>query len=205
MEHLSDDEIGALRRGGHDPQKVYNAYKRAVEHTGSPTVILAMTIKGYGLGEAGEGRNVTHQQKKLNEDEMLYFRRRFDIPISEETVHTASFYRPPEDAPEMRYLRERREVLGGSLPARSVPKITIEAPPLDLFAESVAGSQGREVSTTMAFVRILTLLLKDKALSRYIVPIIPDEARTFGMESLFRQYGIYASRGQLYKPVDRCV
>jgi pyruvate dehydrogenase E1 component len=163
---------------------------------------LAMTIKGYCLGEAGEGRNVTHQQKKLNEDEMLYFRRRFDIPISEETVHTASFYRPPEDAPEMRYLRERREVLGGSLPARSVPKITIEAPPLDLFAESVAGSQGREVSTTMAFVRVLTLLLKDKNLSQYIVPIIPDEARTFGMESLFRQYGIYASRGQLYKPVD---
>jgi pyruvate dehydrogenase E1 component len=202
VEHLSDEEIGALRRGGHDPQKVYNAYKRAVEHTGSPTVILAKTIKGYGLGEAGEGRNVTHQQKKLNEDEMLHFRRRFDIPISEETVHTASFYRPPEDAPEMRYLRERREVLGGSLPARSVPKITIEAPPLDLFAESVAGSQGREVSTTMAFVRILTLLLKDKQLSRYIVPIIPDEARTFGMESLFRQYGIYASRGQLYKPVD---
>src|SRR6202451_320673 len=202
VEHLTDEEIFALKRGGHDPQKVYNAYKRAMEHTGSPTVILAKTIKGYGLGEAGEGRNVTHQQKKLNEDEMLYFRRRFDIPISEETVHTASFYRPPEDAPEMRYLRERREMLGGSLPARSVPKITIEAPPLDLFAESVAGSQGREVSTTMAFVRILTLLLKDKHLSRYIVPIIPDEARTFGMESLFRQYGIYASRGQLYKPVD---
>jgi pyruvate dehydrogenase E1 component len=202
VEHLSDEEIGALKRGGHDPQKVYNAYKRAMEHTGSPTVVLAKTIKGYGMGEAGEGRNVTHQQKKLNEDEMLYFRRRFDIPISEETVHTASFYRPSEDAPEMRYLRERREMLGGSLPARSVPKINIEAPPLDLFAESVAGSQGREVSTTMAFVRILTLLLKDKHLSRYIVPIIPDEARTFGMESLFRQYGIYASRGQLYKPVD---
>ena len=202
VEHMSDEEVGALRRGGHDPLKVYNAYKRAMDNTGSPTVILAKTIKGYGLGEAGEGRNVTHQQKKLNEDEMLYFRRRFDIPISEETVHTASFYRPPEDSPEMRYIRERREAMGGSLPARSVPKITIQAPPLDLFAESVAGSQGREVSTTMAFVRVLTLLLKDKDLSQYIVPIIPDEARTFGMESLFRQYGIYASRGQLYKPVD---
>jgi pyruvate dehydrogenase E1 component len=202
VEHLSDDEVGALRRGGHDPLKVYNAYQRAVEHTGSPTVILAKTIKGYGLGEAGEGRNVTHQQKKLNEDEMLYFRRRFDIPISEETVHTASFYRPPEDSPEMRYIRERREAMGGSLPARTVPKITIQSPPLGLFAESVAGSGGREVSTTMAFVRVLTLLLKDKDISQYIVPIIPDEARTFGMESLFRQYGIYASRGQLYKPVD---
>jgi pyruvate dehydrogenase E1 component len=202
VEHMSDEEVGALRRGGHDPLKVYNAYRRAMNNTGSPTVILAKTIKGYGLGEAGEGRNVTHQQKKLNEDEMLYFRRRFDIPISEETVHTASFYRPPDDSPEMRYITERREALGGSLPARSVGKITIEAPPLESFAESLAGSAGREVSTTMAFVRVLTLLLKDKNLSQYIVPIIPDEARTFGMESLFRQYGIYASRGQLYKPVD---
>ncbi len=202
VEHLSDDDIHNLRRGGHDPKKVYNAFKRAVEHTGSPTVILAKTIKGYGLGEAGEGRNVTHQQKKLNEDEMVYFSRRFDIPVSEETVHTASFYKPPDDSPEMRYIQERREALGGSLPARNVPKITIEAPPLELFAESLAGSQGREVSTTMAFVRVLTLLLKDRNLGKYIVPIVPDEARTFGMESLFRQYGIYASRGQLYKPVD---
>jgi pyruvate dehydrogenase E1 component len=202
VEHMSDEEVGNLRRGGLDPLKVYNAYQRAVEHTGSPSVILAKTIKGYGLGEAGEGRNVTHQQKKLNEDEMLYFRRRFDIPISEETVHTTSFYRPPEDSPEVRYLRERREALGGSLPARQVPQISIQAPPLETFAESLAGSQGREVSTTMAFVRILTLLLKDPSLGKYVVPIIPDEARTFGMESLFRQYGIYASRGQLYKPVD---
>src|SRR5580658_7500354 len=202
VEHLSDEEVGALRRGGHDPLKVYNAYRRAMDNTGSPTVILAKTIKGYGMGEAGESRNVTHQQKKLNEDEMIYFRRRFDIPISEETVHTASFYRPPEDSPEIRYIQERREALGGSLPARSVPKIHIEAPALETFAESLSGSQGREVSTTMAFVRVLTLLLKDKSLGQYIVPIIPDEARTFGMESLFRQYGIYASRGQLYKPVD---
>jgi len=202
VENMTDEQVFALRRGGHDPQKVYNAYKRAIEHKGAPTVILAKTIKGYGMGEAGEGRNVTHQQKKLNEDEMSYFRKRFDIPIPEETVHTASFYKPAADSPEMRYLQERRKAMGGSLPARTVPKITIQAPPLDLFAESVAGSQGREVSTTMAFVRVLTLLLKDHALSKYIVPIIPDEARTFGMESLFRQYGIYASRGQLYKPVD---
>ena len=202
VEHMTDEEVFALRRGGHDPQKVYNAYKRAVEHTGSPTVILAKTIKGYGLGEAGEGRNVTHQQKKLNEDEMVYFRKRFDIPIPEETVHTISFYRPSEDSPELRYARERRDAMGGSLPARVVPKIEIQVPPVDLFAESLTGSQGREVSTTMAFVRVLTLLLKDHAIGKLVVPIIPDEARTFGMESLFRQYGIYASRGQLYKPVD---
>ena len=202
VEQMTDDEIFALRRGGHDPQKVYNAYKRAVEHQGAPTVILAKTVKGYGLGEAGEGRNVTHQQKKLNEEEMLYFRKRFDIPVSEETVHTMSFYKPPEDSPEIRYIRERRDAMGGSLPARKVAKITLQAAPLETFAESLAGSQGREVSTTMAFVRVLTVLLKDHAIGKYVVPIIPDEARTFGMESLFRQYGIYASRGQLYKPVD---
>jgi len=202
VEHMTDDEIFALRRGGHDPQKVYNAYKRAVENKGSPTVILAKTIKGYGLGEAGEGRNVTHQQKKLNEEEMAYFRRRFDIPIPEANVSTASFYRPPDESPEIRYLKERSEAMVGSLPARHVPKIEIEAPSIDIFAESLAGSQGRDVSTTMAFVRVLTLLLKDSAIGKYVVPIIPDEARTFGMESLFRQYGIYASRGQLYTPVD---
>ena len=202
VEHMSDEEIFALRRGGHDPQKVYNAYKRAVEHTGSPTVILAKTIKGYGMGEAGEGRMVTHQQKKMNEKEMVYFSKRFEVPVTEETAHTGSFFKPPEDSPEMKYIRERVEAMGGSLPARNVGKITIQAPPVELFAESVAGSGGREVSTTMAFVRVLTLLLKDHALGKYIVPIIPDEARTFGMESLFRQYGIYASRGQLYKPVD---
>jgi pyruvate dehydrogenase E1 component len=202
VEHMTDEEIFALRRGGHDPQKVYNAYKRAVEHTGSPTVILAKTIKGYGMGEAGEGRMVTHQQKKMNEQDMLYFSKRFDVPVTEKMVQTGSFFKPPEDSPEMEYIRERREAMGGSLPIRVVPKITIEAPPVTLFAEALTGSQGREVSTTMAFVRVLTLLLKDQALGKYIVPIIPDEARTFGMESLFRQYGIYASRGQLYKPVD---
>ena len=202
VEHMSDEEIFALRRGGHDPQKVYNAYKRAVEHAGSPTVILAKTVKGYGMGEAGEGRMVTHQQKKMNEQEMLKFRQRFEVPVTDEIVHTLAFFKPAENSPEMKYMKERREAMGGSLPARNVPKFDIQAPPVSIFAESLAGSQGREVSTTMAFVRVLTLLLKDQALSKYIVPIIPDEARTFGMESLFRQYGIYASRGQLYKPVD---
>ncbi|MCC6859620.1 MAG: pyruvate dehydrogenase (acetyl-transferring), homodimeric type [Bryobacterales bacterium] len=200
--HLSDEQLTRLRRGGHDPQKVYNAFKQAIEHTGQPTLILAKTIKGYGLGEAGEGRNITHQQKKLNEDEILRFRTRFEIPIPEQAARNAAFYRPPDDSPEMRYLKERREALGGYLPARSVPAFQIEAPALDYFAESVAGSSGREVSSTMAFVRILTLLLKHKELGKYVVPIVPDEARTFGMESLFRQYGIYASQGQLYEPHD---
>ncbi len=203
VKDMSDEELARLPRGGHDPVKVYNAFKRAVEHTGGPTVILAKTVKGYGLGEAGEGRNITHQQKKLNEQELEYFRRRFDIPIPEEAVHTASFYRPPEDSPEIRYLKERREALGGYLPERRPRRITIQAPALDFFAEQLAGSQGREVSTTMAFVRILTMLMKHPELGKYIVPIIPDEARTFGMESLFRQFGIYASQGQLYEPVDK--
>lgn len=199
---MSDEQIFELRRGGHDPLKVYNAYKRAVEHRGGPTVILAKTIKGYGLGEAGEGRNVTHQQKKLNESEMETFRRRFEIPIPDEAVHTISFYRPPEDSPEIRYLQERRRALGGYLPERKVRATVITAPPLELFQDSIGGSQGRAVSTTMAFVAVLRNLLKDKSIGKYIVPIIPDEARTFGMDSMFRQHGIYASQGQLYKPVD---
>jgi pyruvate dehydrogenase E1 component len=200
---LSDDQLAKLRRGGHDPDKVYNAYLRACRHTGSPTVILAKTIKGYGLGEAGEGRNVTHQQKKLNEREMEHFCRRFEIPIPEERIHTISFYRPPEESPEIRYLQERRKELGGYLPQRTVRWVPVEAPPLDYFAETFTGSQGRDVSTTMAFVRVLTLLLRHPKLGRQVVPIIPDEARTFGMESLFRQIGIYASQGQLYHPVDQ--
>ncbi|MDP8981924.1 MAG: pyruvate dehydrogenase (acetyl-transferring), homodimeric type [Acidobacteriota bacterium] len=202
VEHMSDEEIGTLRRGGHDPLKVYNAYKRAMEHKGGPTVILAKTIKGYGMGEAGEGRNVTHQQKKLNEDELLYIRTRFDIPVSDEDVHTVSFYKPPEDSPEMSYIRERMEAMGGSLPARKVAPITIQAPAMETFKEQFEGSQGREVSTTMAFVRMLTQLMRHPELGKYIVPIIPDEARTFGMDSMFRQFGIYSSKGQLYKPVD---
>ncbi len=200
---MSDEQLGKLRRGGHDPLKVMNAYKRAVEHQGGPTVILAKTIKGYGMGEAGEGRNITHQQKKMNEQEMEYFRRRFEIPIPDEAVHTLSFYRPSDDSPEIKYLQERRRALGGYVPERKPKPIEIEAPPLETFKEQLDGSQGREVSTTMAFVRVMTSLLKDPKLGKYVVPIIPDEARTFGMESLFRQIGIYASQGQLYKPVDR--
>ncbi len=202
VEHMTDEEVGRLRRGGHDPQKVYNAYLRAVEHKGSPTVILAMTIKGYGLGEAGEGRNPTHQQKKLTEQELVFVKQRFDMPIPDECVQNMAFYKPADDSPEMRYMKKRLEEMGGSLPAREVRNIEFKMPPLSVLAESIAGSQGRDVSTTMAYVRILTLLLKTKEIGHYIVPIIPDEARTFGMESLFRQIGIYASQGQLYNPVD---
>jgi pyruvate dehydrogenase E1 component len=200
---MSDEELWRLRRGGHDPQKVYNAYLRAVQHTGSPTVIIAKTVKGYGLGEAGEGRNVTHQQKKLNEQEMEEFCRRFEIPLSPEKIHTVSFYRPPEDSPEMKYLHERRRALGGYLPERKPRAVALQTPPLEYFEEMLGGSGGREVSTTMAFVRLLTLMLRHPEIGRYVVPIVPDEARTFGMESLFRQIGIYSPHGQLYRPVDQ--
>jgi pyruvate dehydrogenase E1 component len=200
--HLSDEQLESLHRGGHDPKKVYNAYKAAVETKDKPTVVLAHTIKGYGLGEAGEGRNVTHQQKKLNEQEIIYFRSRFEIPIPEEAAKNASFFRPPADSSEMAYMHERRRQLGGYMPARTVPPSKITAPPLETLKESLEGSGGREVSSTMAFVRILTLLMKNEEIGKRIVPIIPDEARTFGMESLFRQFGIYASQGQLYKPHD---
>ena len=199
---LSDDQLQRLRRGGHDPEKVYAAYHSAVRHKGQPTVILAKTIKGYGLGEAGEGRNITHQQKKLNVEELKQFRTRFGIPISDDAIEHTPFYRPPEDSPEMRYLRERRKQLGGSLPHRIevCPKLPQPAP--SIFDEFNQGSNGRELSSTMAFVRILTRLLKDPGMGKYVVPIVPDEARTFGMESLFRQCGIYSSLGQLYDPVD---
>jgi len=199
---LSDDQLRRLRRGGHDPVKVYAAYQAAVESRGAPTVILAQTIKGYGLGEAGEGRNVTHQQKKLNEDELRHFRERFDIPISEEKVAEAPFYRPPEDSPEIRYLLARRKALGGFVPSRRAPTLKLKPPKWDDYAEFFAGSEGRPVSTTMAFVRLLSRLMRDPSIGRYVVPIVPDEARTFGMEALFRQFGIYAHAGQLYEPVD---
>jgi pyruvate dehydrogenase E1 component len=202
FKHLTDEEMRKMRRGGHDPEKVYAAYRAAVEHTGSPTVILAKTIKGYGLGESGEGKNITHQQKKLNQEELREFRTRFGIPISDEDVAAAPFYRPPEDSPEMRYLRERRQVLGGFLPTRVVDAEPLKTPSQQLFAEFKEGTNGREVSTTMAFVRILARLLKDKEIGKLIVPIVPDEARTFGMEALFRQAGIYSHVGQLYEPVD---
>jgi len=202
VSHLSDEDLFKLHRGGHDPSKVYNAFKAAVEFTGRPTVVLAHTIKGYGLGEAGEGRNITHQQKKLNEAELGHFKSRFEIPIPDEAARTASFYRPPSDSPEMAYMHERRRLLGGYMPSRTVPPSQIEAPPLEYFKESLEGSAGREVSSTMALVRVITLLLKHPQTGKRVVPIIPDEARTFGMESLFRQFGIYASQGQLYKPHD---
>jgi pyruvate dehydrogenase E1 component len=202
VEDFSDDELASFRRGGHDPQKVYNAYLRATRHTGQPTVILAKTVKGYGLGEAGEGRNPTHQQKKLNEKELVYLRNRFEIPIPDETVHTVSFYRPPDDSPEANYMKERRKALGGPVPARKPLALHLNTPGLEEFKEQVDGSGGRPVSTTMAFVAVLKSLLKNKEIGKLIVPIIPDEARTFGMESLFRQISIYAPSGQLYKPVD---
>ena len=192
-----------MRRGGHDPEKVYAAYKAAMETNGKPTVILAKTIKGYGLGEAGEGKNITHQQKKLNEEELREFRTRFGIPISDEEVTEAPFYRPPEDSPEIKYIKERRAELGGYVPKRVVKNQSLKTPPEELFKEFYDGTEGREVSTTMVLVRIIGKLLKDKEVGKLIVPIVPDEARTFGMEALFRQIGIYAHSGQLYEPVDK--
>jgi pyruvate dehydrogenase E1 component len=200
--HLSDEELYKLHRGGHDPRKVFNAFKAATEFTGKPSVVLAHTVKGYGLGEAGEGRNISHQQKKLNEAELEHFKSRFEIPIPDDAARAASFYRPPSDSPEIAYMQERRRQLGGYVPSRTVPPPQIAAPPLEYLQESLEGSAGREVSSTMALVRVLTLLLKHPEIGKRVVPIIPDEARTFGMESLFRQYGIYASQGQLYKPHD---
>src|SRR5438105_10753002 len=202
VEPMSDESLRRLRLGGHDPRKVYAAYKAAVEHKGSPTVILARTIKGYGLGEAGEGKNVTHQQKKLNEDELKEFRSRFGIPLNDQDCIEVPFYRPAEDSPEVQYLRARREVLGGYTPARAVRSKPITTDNEELFKEFHDGSEGREVSTTMAFVGMLRKMLKDPEIGKLVVPIVPDEARTFGMESLFRTVGIYSSVGQKYEPVD---
>lgn len=202
VKHLGDDKLERLRRGGHDPEKVYAAYKAATTHEGQPTVILAQTIKGYGMGESGEGKNITHQQKKLNEEELAQFRSRFGIPISDDEVGKAPFYRPPEDSPEMKYLHERRKALGGYMPKRRTTMVSVKAPEENIFDEFYKGTDGREASTTMVAVRILTKLLKDKNIGKLIVPIVPDEARTFGMEALFRQVGIYSHPGQLYEPVD---
>jgi pyruvate dehydrogenase E1 component len=199
---MSNDDLHRLTRGGHDPQKVFNAYKRAVEYTGGPTVILAHTVKGYGLGSA-EARNATHQEKKLADKALTAFRSRFDIPIPEEAARDGLLYRPPDDSPEIVYARKRREELGGFLLAREVPEPSFQPPPLSEFADSLAGSKGRAVSTTMGFVSMLRQLMKDPNIGKLIVPIIPDEGRTFGMESIIRQVGIYASQGQLYKPHDQ--
>ncbi len=200
---MTDDEIWKLNRGGHDPKKVYAAYHAAFHHRGQPTVILAKTVKGYGMGEAGEGQNITHQQKKMGERALRAFRDRYRIPIPDEDIVDAPFYKPPEDSPEMRYMHERRQALGGYLPARRADAPPLEIPPLEIFRSQLRGSGDREISTTMAFVRILSTLCRDEKLGRLVVPIVPDEARTFGMEGLFRQIGIYSSVGQLYTPVDQ--
>jgi len=200
--HLSDEQIQRLRRGGHDPEKVYAAYKFAIDRSSAPTVILAKTVKGYGLGEAGEGRNVTHQQKKLNEEELREFRDRFDIPISDKELADAPLYRPSEKSEELQYLLERRRALGGFLPSRRVKPKQIVVPERNFFAEFLKGSGDREASTTMVFVRMLAQLMNDKEMGRFVVPIVPDEARTFGMEGMFRKAGIYSHTGQLYDPVD---
>jgi pyruvate dehydrogenase E1 component len=202
VKHLSDDQLKKLRLGGHDPVKVYNGFKMAVEHKGQPTVVLVRTIKGYGLGEAGEGKNITHQQKKLNEADLRTFRTRFGIPISDDKIADAPFYRPPDDSIELQYLRERRKALGGFMPTRSVQVPSLDAPLDSLFEEFAQGTEGRKASTTMVFVRILSKLLRDKEIGDLVVPIVPDEARTFGMEALFRQVGIYSHVGQKYEPVD---
>src|ERR1700678_4250929 len=202
VEPFSDDELRRLRLGGHDPRKVYAAYKAATEHKGQPTVILARTIKGYGLGEAGEGKNITHQQKKMNEDELRAFRTRFGIPVSDTEIAKTPFYPPPENSIEAQSLLERRRALGGCVPSRKTRSKPLEPIGPELYEEFEAGSEGREVSTTMAFVGILKKMLKDPEIGKLIVPIVPDEARTFGMESLFRTAGIYSSVGQRYEPVD---
>jgi pyruvate dehydrogenase E1 component len=202
VKHLSDDQLKKMTVGGHDPIKVYNAYKAAIEHRGAPTVVLARTIKGYGLGEAGEGKNITHQQKKMNEEELRAFRTRFGIPISDAEIGHTPFYRPPEDSIEIKYMRERRRALGGYVPSRKVRSEPLRSVPTELFQEFHKGTEGRKASTTMVFVRLLSKLLRDKDLGPLVVPIVPDEARTFGMEALFRQVGIYSHAGQTYEPVD---
>ncbi len=200
---LSDEDIWRLNRGGHDPQKVFAAYHAAVNHSGQPTVILAKTVKGYGLGDAGEALNIAHNTKKMTAEQLTHFRDRFNVPIPDESVGDAPFYRPAEDSPEIQYLLARRKALGGSLPNRRLEADeTLTLPPLAIFDALLKGTGDRKISTTMAFVRLLTALCKDKEIGNRVVPIVPDEARTFGMEGLFRQLGIYSSVGQLYTPVD---
>ncbi len=202
VEHMSDDEIYRLDRGGHDPYKVFQAYRAAKEHKGQPTVILAKTVKGYGMGEAGEGQNSTHSQKKLGIKQVESFAKRFKVPVTEEDVKELNFYKPKQDSEEMVYMKSRRDKLGGSLPVREFDLENIKTPELDVFKALLESSGEREMSTTMALNRVMTLLVRDKQLGSKIVPIIPDEARTFGMEGLFRQLGIYSSSGQLYEPED---
>jgi len=201
--NMSDDEIWHLNRGGLDALKVYAAYDRAVKHTGHPVVILAKTVKGFGMGEAGEGKMTAHQAKKLGIDDLKAFRDRFDIPISDDVIDSLPYYRPAEDSEETRYLQTRRRELGGYLPARNAAVESLKVPSLEAFQSHLDGSGEREISTTMAWVRMLTMLVRDEHIGKHIVPIVPDEARTFGMEGMFRQIGIYASKGQLYTPQDK--
>jgi pyruvate dehydrogenase E1 component len=199
---MSDDEVWRLNRGGHDPRKVYAAYDAATRHKGQPTIILAKTVKGYGMGAAGEGQNTAHQQKKMDMDAIREFRDRFNIPVSDKDLDDVPFYKPAADSEELQYLHARRESLGGYLPQRRSKSKALPVPPLEIFKTQIDGTGEREASTTMAFVRILTALTRDKQIGKHIVPIVPDEARTFGMEGMFRQIGIYSSKGQLYEPVD---
>ncbi|MFB4203291.1 Pyruvate dehydrogenase E1 component [wastewater metagenome] len=200
--NMTDEDVWRLNRGGHDPHKIYAAYAAATKHKGEPTVILAKTVKGYGMGEAGEGQNITHQQKKMAEDALKAFRDRFQIPVPDDKVAEAPFYKPADDSPEMRYLHERRQALGGYLPERHEDAPALTIPDLDAFEVLLKDSGDREMSTTMAFVRALAVIGRNKTLARHLVPIVPDEARTFGMEGLFRQLGIYSPKGQLYEPQD---
>jgi pyruvate dehydrogenase E1 component len=199
---MSDQDIWRLNRGGHDPHKVYAAYAAATQHKGQPTVILAKTVKGYGMGDAGEAQNTTHQQKSMDIASLKAFRDRFDLPLTDEQVENLSFYKPPADSPEMLYMAERRAAMGGSVPSRRRKGNELTVPPLSAFDNMLGATGDREISTTMAFVRILSTLVRDKQVGKYIVPIVPDEARTFGMEGMFRQLGIYSSAGQLYEPQD---
>ena len=199
---MSDQDIWRLNRGGHDPHKVYAAYAAAAAHKGQPSIVLAKTVKGYGMGDAGEGQNITHQQKSMDIESLKTFRSRFDLPISDEEVESLSYYKPAKDSPEIKYMMERREALGGFLPKRKKQGNKLNVPSIEAFSNQLKSSGDREISTTMAFVRILTTLVKDKDIGKFIVPIVPDEARTFGMEGMFRQLGIYSSVGQLYEPQD---
>jgi pyruvate dehydrogenase E1 component len=198
----SDQDIWSLTRGGHDPMKVFTAYDAAIRHQGQPTVILAKTVKGFGMGEVMEGQNIAHQAKKMNLEQVRAFRDRFHVPVADEEVDKVPFYRPPEDSPEMKYLRDCRTQLGGGVPQRRRKAEPLPTPELSAFEAQLKGTGDREISTTMAFVRILSTLIKDKGLGKHVVPIVADEARTFGMEGMFRQVGIYSSLGQLYRPED---
>jgi len=199
---MSDQDIWRLNRGGHDPHKVYAAYAAAVAQKGQPSIVLAKTVKGYGMGDAGEGQNITHQQKSMDIESLKTFRSRFDLPISDKEVENLSYYKPAKDSPELKYMMERRNALGGFLPKRKKQGNKLNVPSINAFSNQLKSSGEREISTTMAFVRILTTLVKDKDIGKFIVPIVPDEARTFGMEGMFRQLGIYSSVGQLYEPQD---